>query len=192
MSLIDDEDVLLSNDIGYVKYFIKNTYDLKDRYGWSWDPVSYDTALVFTTNKTGIIEVSTARKNLCIQVKPELKDTIEHLTDNSFIFSNIYEFDCSGCSKLKDLSGAPKYTKMLRCMDCIGLESLNGIGTVGTLRADGCVNLKYISSAYYKIQSLIGLPLNYLPRHTIQSAMYHFGDKLIGRNKLTKSGNYKA
>ena len=112
-SLLDDNLVNKTDEIikDNIKQFLKNTY-----IGHAHCEISE------YPNKDNKYEVSST-KNI------EVKNTnITSLTDGSFIWIEVKgDFNCSLCSSLKSLEGAPKEVgRDFECSGCLSLKSLEG------------------------------------------------------------------
>ena len=106
-SLLDDDLVNKTDEIikDNIKQFLKNTY-----IGHAHCKISE------YPNKDGKYEVSTTKY---IEVK---NPNITSLTDGSFVWNKVRgDFNCSLCSSLKSLEGAPKEVgDRFYCYDCAG------------------------------------------------------------------------
>ena len=106
-SLLDDDDVFFdpANDKKYIEEWIRNNYNIVGKLTISDDFVVNSDRYIYVVNKN-----------------------ITSLTNGMFKWGKLDgSFDCSGCTKLKSLEGAPKEVNgNFDCSNCTKLKSLEG------------------------------------------------------------------
>ena len=106
-SLLDDDDVFFdpANDKKYIEEWIRNNYNIVGKLTISDDFVVNCDRYVYVENKN-----------------------ITALTNGMFKWGNLDgSFDCSDCTKLKSLEGAPKEVgNNFHCQECNNLKTLKG------------------------------------------------------------------
>ena len=93
-------------------------------------------------NKKGLYEVSA--KGVTVT-----NLNIEYLTNDMFEFTEVAEFSCFNCKKLKSLKGSPRKALGFSCGNCYNLKSLKGGPEFVERRfsCDYCVKLKSLEGA---------------------------------------------
>ena len=135
-SLLDDDDVFFdpANDKKYIEEWIRNNYNIVGKLTISDDLVVNCDRYVYVENKN-----------------------ITALTNGMFKWGNLDgSFDCSDCTKLKSLEGAPKEVNgSFNCIQCERLESLKGSPkkVVNGFYCNGCNNLTSLEGAPVRVGS---------------------------------------
>ena len=137
-SLLDDFDTL--NDKidprEEIKRFLEENYKSSDTFEISVEP-----------NKNGYYVVTSKRRTV------KAMKQIKQLTNELFVFENIFDFNCSRCHNLTSLKGAPKAIKGdFYCYHCKNLKSLEGAPrlintTIGDFDCCGCEKLTSLKGA---------------------------------------------
>ena len=134
-SLLDDDDVFFdpANDKKYIEEWIRNNYNIVGKLTISDDLVVNCDRYVYVENKN-----------------------ITALTNGMFKWGNLDgSFDCSDCTKLKSLEGAPKEVNgSFNCSDCTKLKSLEGAPEKidGGFSCRRCNNLTSLKGAPKKVK----------------------------------------
>ena len=135
-SLLDDNLVNKTDEIirDNIKQFLKKTY-----------VGSANCEISRKPNADGKYEVSST-KNI------EVTDyNITSLTDGSFVWNKVRgDFNCSLCSSLKSLEGAPKEVgRDFECSGCLSLKSLEGAPEKidGSFYCNNCKSLNSLEGA---------------------------------------------
>ena len=162
-TLLDDFDKLsdLANVKDDIRQFLKDNYKLSSKFRISKKP-----------NKDGLYEVDCKHFTGRFDYVGVINKNIHRLTNGSFVFINVVDFDCHLCQNLTSLEGAPEEVKgnfccgynrnltslkgapkkvgdKFECLDCPNLTSLEGAPEIvgGTFRCNNCPNLKSLKGA---------------------------------------------
>ena len=114
-SLLDDFDTLNDKINNYpkeeIKKFLKENYKSPSSFKISAKP-----------NKDGLYIVTSKNKKVIV-----MNRQIEYLTNDLFVFGDIYNFDCAWCRNLKTLKGISETIKGdFNCHSCESLTSFEG------------------------------------------------------------------
>ena len=133
-SLLDDDDIFLDsgNEKKLVKEWINDNYKIDGNLTISDDLIVDCSGSVYIRNKS-----------------------ITSLTNGLFRWDKVdRNFDCSYCSNIKSLEGAPEWVGgRFCCNDCDNLTSLEGApkGVIGMFSCSQCNNLKTLKGAPKKV-----------------------------------------
>ena len=129
-SILDDEDVLASNDIPLIEDFLKKNYKLYGSYN-----IREEDGIYYVYASDVMV------KNL----------NLKRLTLPSFKFKQAIEFQCDNCKSLESLEGSPQECNVFSCSECTKLTSLEGAPRkVDGFYCDKCKSLTNLKGAPQK------------------------------------------